>query len=245
MSAAVRSEIGKLLTGRAVPVLLLIGLMLCGLGALSTASLGESAAGGWDGARVTDAVVRSWMMMLLFSALAGALAVTREFATDSMARTVLLAGGRAAVVRAKAVAAVVVGAGFAVLTMALAAGSALALTGGRGHGVVWTRACTQTLLGVGACVVLAAVWGLGIGLLVRAQAAAVLVVVVLVVGLEPAVQRLAPTASAYLFTISLSSLYRDGKPELLPVAAAALVALAWIAGLGAAGLRSFRHRDLR
>ena len=243
MNGAVRSEIDKMLTGRVLPVLLATGALLCGVSAFGYLSIGERAAG-WDGAGVTDNIVRSWMMMTLFSALAGAMAVTREFAGGSMAGSVLAAGGRAAVLRAKLAATVVVGAGFAVLTMLAAVVSAVSMTGLRGHPVVWTQDITRTLVGVGACVILAALWGQAIGWLVRHQTAAVLVVVVLVVGLEPAVQRLAPAASGYLFTIALSSIYRDPRPDLLPVGVAVLVAVGWILVLGLAGRRSFERREL-
>jgi hypothetical protein len=221
------------------------GALLCGAGAVGYLSLGEQAAAGWDGAAVTDDIVRSWMMMTLFSSLAGAMAVTREFSTDTMARSVLAAGGRRALLRAKLVAILVVGAGFAVLTVLVAAVSAAGLVGMHGHPVVWTADITRTLLGVGACVLLSALWGQAIGWLVRHQTAAALVIVIVTVGLEPALARLVPSASAYLFTIALSSIYRDGKPYLLPVGAATLVAVAWILVLGLAARRSFERRELR
>lgn len=66
----------------------------------------------------------------------------------------------------------------------------------------------------------------------------------MVVGVEPAIQRLVPDVAQFLFTIALSSVYRDGKPDLLPVGAALGVCAVWIAGLGLAARTSFFRRDV-
>ena len=110
---------------------------------------------------------------------------------------------------------------------------------------MWTQEATWTLLGVVASIVLATLWGQALGWIIRTQTAAVLVVVLLVAVLEPAVQHLAPSASKFLFTVALSSLYRDNKPELLDVWPATVVALAWLVALTLGAHHALRARDVQ
>lgn len=245
MSGKVRSELLKYLTGKATFVVAGTGVLVCAITAYGFMVEGSRQPGGFATGLVTDSMVRAWMMMLLFSAILGALGVVRDYSGKTMARTVLTAGGRTPTFVVKLAGAGIVGLASALLTTVLAGTTtALALTLTH-RPVVWTAESTQTLIGVGACVVFATLWGNAIGWLVRNQAAAIMTIIVMIVVLEPAVQRLVPKASAYLFTIALSSLYRDGKPELLPIWGATAVAAVWVAVLAGAGHRSFGRGDVR
>lgn len=242
---ALRCELRKLSTGKALIAVVLTGLFLTSVTAYGYMSEGLALEPVAPPAQITQDVVRSWFIMLLFSALVGALCITREYSAAILPRSVLLAGGRLRLFQHKLAATAVVGLGLALSTMALAAVSALVCAAGGGYDLAWTAETTKILLGVGFCVLSSAFWGLGLGLLLRNQTATILVVLVLTLVLEPAVQRLVPTVSRFLFTISLSSIYRDQKPDLLPVGWAVVVSLVWVAAAALLGLRSIRSQDIR
>lgn len=235
-----RAELLKLTSGRAMIGALAGGVFMCAITGYGYYSEGVADPGAMASGSVTGDVIRAWMMMLLFSAIAGALVVTRDFAHGTISRSVLAYGGRDEVFLAKILSTFLISLVFAAVAMIGAAVTVFATM----DDPVWTADCTATLIGVGTCVVLAGFWGLGIGWLVRNQTLAVLAVVILIVGLEPAIQRLAPEVSQFLFSIALSSVYRDPKPHLLPVGLALLVSLVWIAALGAAGRVRLARRDV-
>ncbi|HEY8979827.1 MAG TPA: ABC transporter permease [Streptomyces sp.] len=238
-----QAELLKAGSGRAMLGALVGGFLWCALTGYGYYTEGRADAAAVASGAVTDDIVRAWMMMLLFSAISCALVVTRDFAQGTAARTVLLYGGRAEVFRAKLAAALLISTGFALTATAGAAVNVLLASSG-GTDLAWTAETTKTLLGVGGCVLLAGPWGLMAGWIVRKQTLTVLAIVILVVGVEPAVQRLVPEAAQFLFTIALSSVYRDHRPDLLPVGAAVGVCLLWIVLFGVIARTRFLRKDV-
>ncbi|MEV6172907.1 ABC transporter permease [Streptomyces sp. NPDC051954] len=239
-----RAELTKVTTGRALIGSLAGGASWCALTGYGYYTQGRDNAAAMASGAVTGDIIRGWMMLMLFSAITCALIVTREVSGRTLARTVLSYGGRGQVFLAKLVAAVCTSALFAVVAAGGAlANHALAARSGE-QDLVWNGECTKTLLGVVVCVLLSGVFGLTVGWLVRHQTLAVLAVLVLMLGIEPAVQRLVPEVAQYLFTIALSSLYRDPKPDLLPIWAAFAVSVLWVVVLAVAARTDLRRRDI-
>ena len=189
-------------------------------------------------------VVRAWMMTFLFSGIFAALYIAREFDSRVINRTVLLTGTRQRVLSTKLLVVAMFGVLFAVLAAVGAVASALILPGFLGVDIAWSEEATWTLLGVMTCCVLAALWGAGIALCVRHQIVAILIVVGFCLLIDPGVQRIWPEAANGLFTIALSSLYLDPKPDLLAVPLATLVAAAWVIAPTALGAWRFVRKDL-
>ncbi|NGO46562.1 hypothetical protein [Streptomyces ureilyticus] len=241
---ASRAELTKVTTGRALIGSLAGGALWCALTGYGYYTQGRDNAAAMASGAVTGDIIRGWMMLLLFSAISCALIVTREVSGQTLARTVLSYGGRGQVFLTKLVAAVCTSALFAVV----AAGGALAnyalAARSSEQDLVWNGECTKTLLGTVVCVMLSGMFGLMVGWLVRNQTLAVITVLVLMLGIEPAVQRLVPEVAQFLFTIALSSLYRDPKPDLLPIWAAFAVSLLWIVLLAVAARTNLRRRDI-
>ncbi|MFD4633550.1 ABC transporter permease [Streptomyces sp. NPDC058284] len=238
-----QAELLKAGSGRAMLGTLVGGVLWCALTGYGQYTLGRTDTNAVASGAVTDDIVRAWMMLLLFSAIACALVITRDFAHGTAARSVLLYGNRSAVFRAKLAAGTLISVGIALTAMAGALVNVLLASSGSTD-LPWTAESTKTLLGVGGCVALAGPWGLMIAWIIRKQTLTVLALVVLVVGVEPAAQRLVPEAARFLFTIALSSVYRDHKPDLLPLSAALGVCLLWVALLGLVARTRFLHKDV-
>lgn len=195
-------------------------------------------------ATVTESVIRGWMMMHLFASILGALMITREYNSGTIGRSVLLSGGRNRLFAGKAI----VGTGAGVLLGAATAGVALAspflFMPLNGMTPEMTTTAYQTALGVFAVTALAAPFGVFLGLLIRNQVATVLVLALVTVGLEPYLLRAVPEVAKYTMSIAMSSVYLDGKPELLAVPAALAVIAGWLAVTGLAGNRLLAARDV-
>ncbi|MBO2528660.1 MAG: ABC transporter permease [Thermobifida fusca] len=196
-------------------------------------------------ASVTEEVIRAWMTMHLFSTLFGAVFVAGEYHTGTISRSVLLSGGRGRLFAAKMIVGTVMG----VLFGLVAAGAALLsplvfIPTFADFSPEWTTVGWQTALGVFAVTALGTCWGVALGWVVRHQVASVLIIVLLTLGLEPYLLRAVPEVAKYLLTIAMSSVYLDGKPELLSVPAALAVICGWIVATGAAGYQLLRTRDI-
>lgn len=237
-----RAELMKALRGRAIVLLAWFAIVLSGVTAYGYASIGAET--GQDPAVVVDDIVRAWMMVLLFSGVFCAMYTAREFDSRVINRTVLLAGTRQRVLAAKLGVTAVVGTCFGVLAALGAGVSAIVFPLTMGEQPAWSAEATLTVIGVIACCILSALWGAGLGLAVRHQLAAILIVVGVTLLIDPGAQRIWPEASNGLFTIALSSIYLDPKPELLAVPLATLIALAWVAAAIGAGCWRFLRRDL-
>jgi ABC-2 type transport system permease protein len=246
MRTSTAAELLKVRTGRSGLVLLTLGVLLGGVTSLSYAVVGDPmiASGAASAGSVTDDIVRAWISMFLFAALCGSLLVTREYGAGSIARSVLLSGGRGKLFAAKAVAGAVAGAVFGLVAGALAVISAFTFPSDTGRHADFSRETWLILGGVVVVNVVAGVWGVLIGWLVRNQVAAVMTLVLTIVFVDPGLQALAPVPAQYLMTVSMSSVYRDVGHQLLPVPWALLVIAGWLAAAWAAGRRLFDSRDV-
>lgn len=246
MVDVLRAEWQKAWTGKAWWVLLAIAVPWTLLVCFGTATEYEDAlaAGLTDPAAMTADQVKQWFQMLLFTALLGAVLVSREYQTRTISRSVLLSGGRGRLFRAKLIVGTAIGAGYGALAAALSVVSARYFLATVGVELTWTREATLTLLGVFAVSVLAAPWGVLIGWIVRSQVGAVALVLGLTLLVEPGLQRIAPELSAGTFSIALSAIYRDGKPELLAVPWAFVAVGAWLLAVGVLARYLLARRDI-
>ncbi|MBD0706876.1 MULTISPECIES: ABC transporter permease [unclassified Streptomyces] len=245
MSDALRGEWAKAWSGRAWIMLLSFAVYMSLLTSFGYASEGRDGitAGTTDISAVTDDVVRAWMMTFLLSSLFGAIAVSREYTSGSISRSVLLTGRRRLFV-AKATVSAAVGALFGLVAIALAVASAWGLLGMYGLRPEWTTETTLIALGVFVCNVLAAPWGAFLGWIIRHQIGSVIAVMAMTLLVDPGLQRLVPGLSKYLLTIAMSAVYRDVNHDLLSPQAALLVIAGWLAAAGFAGYRLLRTRDI-
>ncbi|MFI2032950.1 ABC transporter permease [Streptomyces buecherae] len=245
MREALLGEWTKAWTGRAWAVLTSIAVFMSLLTSFGYAAEGDKSigAGQTDIAAVTDDVVRSWMTTFLFASLFGALLVTREYSSGSISRAVLLTG-RGRLFTAKLVIGAAVGVLSGLLAVVLAAVSSWVTLAGYGRSPEWTSETWLVALGVFACNVLAAPWGVFIGWIVRHQIRAVGALMALTLLLDPSLQRLVPDVAKYLLTIAMSSVYRDVHTDLLSPGTALLVIAGWLGVAGLAAHRLFRSRDI-
>ncbi|RSS57985.1 ABC transporter permease [Streptomyces sp. WAC07061] len=236
----------KAWTGRTWLILATAGIFMSLLTCFGYASTGDEAIalGTSTAAAVTDDMAQAWMMTFLMSAVFGAILVTREYNTGAIARSVLLSGGRLRLLSAKALVATAAGLVNGLLAAALAVLCAFTLPGHFGYDGDWTGHTTRIVLGVVTVNVIAAPWGALLGWILRNQLATVLTVIALTLLVEPGLQELAPKAAAYLPTIAMSSVYLDGKPELLSVPLALLVLAGWLAAAGTAARQLLLSRDV-
>ncbi|WP_329196458.1 MULTISPECIES: ABC transporter permease [unclassified Streptomyces] len=246
MRNLVPGEWMKAWTGRTWLVLASAGIFMSLITCFGYASQGDGdiALGTTTASAVTDDMVQAWMMTFLMSAVFGALLVTREYSSGAIARSVLLSGGRLRLLSAKALVATAVGVLGGLLAVALAALCAFLLPARFGFSADWTGHTTRIALGVLTVNALAAPWGALLGWIIRSQLATVVTVMALTLLVEPGLQELAPQVAKYLPTIAMSSVYLDGKPELLSVPLALLVLAGWLAAAGTAARRLLLSRDV-
>lgn len=235
-------ETVKAARSRSLVLLAWFGVVLCAFTSYGYAAVGAEQ--GLDEARVTDDVLRAWMMMFLFAGIFAAMYVGREFDSRAITRTVLLAPSRDAVLGVKALVVAGAGAGFGVLSVLGGVLCAFLMPPTAGLSALWSSGATATAAGLLACNVLAALWGGAVALVVRNQVVASFVVVAVTLLVDPGVQRIWPEVARFFFTIALSSVYRDPKPDLLSVPVALVVACAWVVGTAAVGRAGFLRRDL-
>lgn len=245
MRNLVHGELRKAVTGRTWWILMLAGTFLCLLSTFGFASEGHKAvAAGGSAADVTNDIARAWMMMFLFASLSGAILVTREYGTGTVARSVLLAGSRGRLLVAKTAVATAAGAAFGLLAAGLGALACAFAGAPYGDSAAFTRETWLILAGVFACSVLAAPWGALLGWIVRNQVSAVALLITLTLVVDPGVQALAPEAAQYLLTIAMSSVYQDVKPDLLPVPWAFAAIAGWLTAAWFAARRLLTTRDI-
>ncbi|MCX5376681.1 ABC transporter permease [Streptomyces sp. NBC_00091] len=236
----------KAWTGRTWLILASTGIFMSLLTCFGYASQGDEtiALGQTTAAAVTDDMAQAWMMTFLMSAVFGGILVTREYNSGSIARSVLLSGGRLRLLSAKALVATAAGLINGLLAAVLAVLCAFALPARFGFTADWTGHTTRIVLGVVTVNVLAAPWGALLGWIIRSQLATVVTVIALTLLVEPGLQELAPQVARYLPTIAMSSVYLDGKPELLSVPLALLVLAGWLAAAGTAARQLLLSRDV-
>ncbi|KOT80914.1 hypothetical protein ADK70_27070 [Streptomyces rimosus subsp. pseudoverticillatus] len=193
---------------------------------------------------ITNDSVRAWMMTFLFAALFGAIFVTREYTSGTIGRSVLLGGTRSRLFAAKALVGTAIGALSGLLAVALALGVTWGTLATSGHDPEITRETWLIAAGVFACNVLAGPWGVLLGWIIRHQVGAVVALIALTLLVDPALVRLIPEVGKFLMTIAMSSVYRDGKPELLSEPVAFLVIGGWLAIAWFGARKLFLTRDI-
>jgi ABC-type transport system involved in multi-copper enzyme maturation permease subunit len=199
---------------------------------------------GHAGTGATDDVVRDWMTMYLFAALFGALLVGREYASGTIVRSTLLAVRRSRLLAAKVIVGAAMGVLYGLLTVGAAVAAAFAVAASRHESPIWTDETGAILAGLVAVSILAAVWGVLLGWLLRRPLPAIAVLVVTAMGVEPALARLVPALAQFLPTVVLGAIYHDARPDLLPVPLAVLVFAGWLAVAGFAAHFLLRSRDI-
>lgn len=246
MRELIRAEARKITTGTTIWTLAVVGISL---GALFTEGFTQEArtlldAGVSDAPTQTSVIVRSWMAMTLVSAILGALLVTREYTSGSISRSVLVAGGRDRVLAAKLVVGTAGGAVFGALAAVLAVGVVQFAMPRAGAEVAWTQDATLTALGIFGTTTLSATWGVLMGWIIRSQIGSVLAIVGLTLLIEPGVQAVAPRVAAFLFTIAMTGVNLDGKPDLLSIGGSYVVLAGWLVVLGLVARALLVRRDL-
>jgi ABC-2 type transport system permease protein len=244
LARTLRAELLRARQGRQLVSLALGAIVLCLITSYALAAGVQSGASPQSAAELTEGQVRAWMMTFLLAAIFGSMVFTRDVGTGALTRSVL-SGSRASVFAAKVIVSAVAGLGYGVLAAVMSFVTTYAVNAGLGVPFEWTREATLIAVGITACCVLAAVFGLFVGMLARSGAVALIVLLLQTLLVEPGLQRIAPDAAKYLFTIALSSVYRDVLPHLLPLALGALVAVAWIAVLGVLAWLRFVRKDVR
>lgn len=248
MSALVRSELLKIRTTRSWWAYLIVIVLITGIavaGQVGSASSEERSTVDFQ----VD-IVDTIGLAVLFAIILGITVITTEFRHGTTTPTFLAAPHRELVIAAKAIAAIVVAIGFAVLSLLVVAAVALPwlaivdATTQLGDGDLWTRAAQQFLI-----IVLWALLGVAIGAVVHSQVAALVGTLVWIFVVENLLVVLFDWigfdgAISYLPFRALDSADGTGGTDLLPYGAAVAVSIAWIALLGVAGTVRTIRRDI-
>ncbi|MDT3726766.1 ABC transporter permease [Streptomyces sp. DSM 41972] len=244
MRELLAAELDKARAGRVWPALIGAGLALAAITVLSLTSDAASGKDAASAATVTDNAVRYWMTMHLFSAIFGALFVTREYASGVIARSVLLSGGRGRLLTAKVVAALGAGLVFAGVAACFAVVAPWTVLPAYDLEPEWTAETWKVLAGVVTVTVLAAPWGVLVGCIARDRVGAVMFLLVTTMAVEPYLHDWLPGVGKYLLTVAMSSVYLDTGGDLLPVPAALAVIAAWLAAAWWTAHRLLGRRDV-
>ena len=248
MSALVRAELIKISTTRGWWAYLVVLVLLTGIAVAGEVGSAESAE--CSTADFQLGLVETIGVAALLAIILGITIITTEFRHGTVTPTFLATPHREQVIAAKAIAAVVVAIGFALLSLLVVFAVALpwfAIVGAEwslGGGDAATRVAEQLLA--------AALWapmGIAIGALVQSQVAALVGTLIwifvgeaLLLGFFGLLNL--DGARGYLPFQALDSADGTGGGELLSYGPAVGVSLAWIAVIGAAGTERTRRRDI-
>jgi ABC-2 type transport system permease protein len=242
-SRTLRAELQRAVQGRQLASLAIGAVVLCLITSYALAAQAQAGTSTQTAALLTEGQVRSWMMTFLLAGIFGSMLFTRDVRTGALTRSVLTSS-RGLVFGAKVVVSAVAGLGFGALAAVMAWGTTYGIDTALGVPFAWTTEATEIVLGIVVCCVLAAVFGFFVGVVVRSGTVALLVLLLQTLLVDPGLQRIWPDVAKYLFTIALSSVYRDVLPDILPLAAGAAVAVAWVVVLGAVAWTRFNRKDV-
>ena len=248
MSALVRSELLKVRTVRSWWAYLIVIMLLTGIGAAGEIGSSEN-----ENRSTLDfqlGLVDTVGLSVLFAIILGITIVTNEFRHGTVTPTFLVEPRRERVLLSKAIAAVVVAIGFALLSLVVLAAVAitwLTIVDAQlqvGDAEFLTRTGEQFL-----SVVLWALLGVAIGTAVHSQIAALVGTLIwiflvenLLVGLLGLVD--ADAVDEYLPFHALDAADGSGGDNLLSYGPGVAVSLGWIALLGAFGIWRTTRRDI-
>ena len=248
MIALVRSELLKVRTTRSWWAYLIAIALLSALGAAGTIGSAVSSERGTADFQLD--LVESMAVAVLISIILGITIITAEFRHGTVTPTFLAAPHRERVIGAKAIAAVIVAIGFALLSLLVILAVALpwfAIIDVDTHftdGEIVTRAAQQ-----GLAAVLSVLMGIAIGAIVQSQVAALVGTLVwlflgetLLLGLFGLLDL--DGLRPYLPFQALDGADGTGGGDLLSYWPAVGVSLAWIAVIGLAGTERTRRRDI-
>jgi ABC-type transport system involved in multi-copper enzyme maturation permease subunit len=244
----VRSELLKIRTTRSWWAYLIAIALLSALGAAGTIGSAVSSERGTADFQVD--LVETMAVAVLIAIILGITIITAEFRHGTVTPTFLAAPHREQVIGAKAIAAIIVAIGFALLSLLVIVAVALpwfAIIGVDTHltdGDFVTRAAQQSLAAV-----LSALMGIAIGAIVQSQVAALVGTLVwlflgeaLLLGIFGLLDL--DGLRPYLPFQALDGADGTGGGDLLSYWPAVGVSLAWIAVIGLAGTERTRRRDI-
>ena len=248
MSALVRAELLKVRTVRSWWAYLIAIVLFTGIGVAGEIGSAQNESRSTLGFQL--GLVDSVAVAVLFAIILGITIVTNEFRHGTVTPTFLAEPRRERVILSKAIAAVLVAIGFALLSLAVVAAVAipwltiLDVQLQLGDGEFLSRAGEQLL-----SVVLWVLMGVAIGTVVHSQVAALVGTLIwiflgetLLVGLFGLVDM--DGVAAYLPFHALDSADGSGGENRLSYEGGIAVTLGWIALLGGAGIWRTRRRDI-
>ncbi|WP_169952400.1 ABC transporter permease [Microbispora sp. H11081] len=241
LAGLVKAELRKLFTTRLWWVMLVVALLFVGVGlgvliAFAGVDQNGAAVPGLDTAQWTELAWASGSSAGIFVMILGVVLMTSEFRYQTITGTFLVTPRRGLVIIAKLVAGLIVGALFALAVLVLQAVTVIpAVMLGGGEFSLSGARVPQISIGILATLALYALFGIGLGALVRNQVAGVVAAIAWTYVIEsiftaiPALhvvgKWLPGGAAQALMSIDVNT--GLGQPEWLPAWAGALVLVAW------------------
>jgi ABC-2 type transport system permease protein len=242
-----RAELLRLRSARTTLTLVAIGVFLVVLSTLGQASLSrdELAKGTTTLGEASRLLVGLSFVMVLFSALGGALQVTSEHRSRAIGLTTLVCPRRTPVLAAKAAVAALVGAAFGALGLVGSTVAALLSMRAGGYDLPLGRSAVELACGTLAVCALAGPWGVFVGTVVRTPVAAVAGLVVWTTMLEAAIANYLPDVGRWLPGGAQAAVVADPlMPDRLSRGAGAVVEVLWLAAAAGLAVHLFRTRDV-
>ena len=243
MTRQLDSELLKLRTTRAVAALLLAATALTLLGAcVEGLSPGAAELAAPDTQR---SMFSAGVTAILFSTLAGLLAVTSEFRYGTIRPTLLVQPRRRVVIGAKLAVGALVGAAFAVACVAVAFAAGRAILAVRGIDLALAGGDVAPLtLGTVLGAVLGGLIGVAIGALIRNQVGAIVAVAAYAFAVDAVLFAAAPSIGRYLPGKAGDGLSGLPDADLLAPGAGAAVMAAWTLAFVVAAAWRTDHTDV-
>lgn len=221
-----------------------LGVVLLGLFGNSPDALRDLRSGNHSPGYTTRLYFGMAFTLTLFSAVLGAISVTRDIRTNTASTLYVFSARRTSLYIAKAIVAGLVGAALAVLgLLACWLFSTIAL---QNNGTSATLGDNGVLLlgGYVAIVVLAGILGVAVGSILRSQLLAVLGLVVWMTMIESSIVSFFPRIGRWLHGGAEAAVVADATlPERLPAVAGAALLVAWTAAAVLAGQKRLQSHE--
>ena len=244
LTDVISGEFRKAFTGSTWYAMLLLGIGLSALTVVGSAiEIPDQLDAGIPVDATTATSIRFWFTSLLGSGLFGVVFVAREFGSRSIARSALLSGTRDRLFWGKLIVTAAMGLLYAAVTVGLMFASLPLIEAVSETRPEWSAEATDTVIGVGVVVAVAAPWGAVFGWLIRSSVGAVGAFLALTLIIDEGLFRLAPAIGRFTMQIAMGAVYRDGKEEALSPEWGAVVVVAWLVAGVAASVLVLRRRD--